>query len=144
MEETIIALKGTANIGKSMTIARLGRLLQKNGGITADKISDYDYRAVFSYKDQTIGIQTSGDVGDFVCGELKYFLGEKCSIIVIASKTYGKTKKCITDFARQNDYRLILSTPYQVRDDSITTDSIKNYCANHIMSMINDIISGIL
>ncbi len=144
MTKTIIALWGTANIGKSMTLARLGRQLQANGATTNANITGGDYRAIFQYQNKTIGLQTYGDTEHLVNQGLTEFQNQQCDIIAIASKSYGATVDTIGAFAGQNGYRIIWSSPYEVRDGSITTDTIKNYAASHLLRMVDDVIAGIL
>lgn len=142
MKKTIIALKGTANIGKSMTLSRLGRQLQANGAVTNEDITREDYRAVFRYNNVTIGLQTYGDTEHLINQGLSGFLNQQCDIIVIASKSYGATVDALYTFAGQNSYRLIWASPYEVRDGSITTDKMKSYNASHLLRLIDDIIAG--
>ncbi|MCB9336595.1 MAG: hypothetical protein H6577_00545 [Lewinellaceae bacterium] len=111
MKKTIIAIYGTANVGKSMTLSRLGRQLQANGAITTDDISRNDYRAVFNYLNRIVGVQTFGDINWMVEEGLNHFLNQSCDIIAIASKTYGGTTRTLNEFARDNHYRLIAPVP---------------------------------
>lgn len=144
MNKTIIALWGTANVGKSMTLARLGRQLHANGATTTAHISGTDYRAIFQYQDKTIGLQTYGDTEYLVNQGLVEFQNQHCDIIVIASKSYGATVDAQVTFAERNGYRLFWATPYEVHDDSITTDIMKTYSASHLLRMIDDVISSII
>ncbi|WP_421751085.1 hypothetical protein [Croceimicrobium sp.] len=144
MTKTIIALWGTANVGKSMTLARLGRQLQRSGAITQADVKREEYRAIFNYQSHIIGLQTYGDFVHVVDKGLNEFLKENCDIIVIASKSYGATVDALGAFAGSHGYRLIWASPYQVRDRSIATDRINEYCARHLFNIINDTIANIL
>lgn len=144
MKKTIIVLGGTANTGKSMTLASLGRQLQENGANTNNDLSDNDYRAIFQYRDQIIGVQTFGDFEEAVAQGLSEFLQQECGIIAIASKAYGATVVAIVDFAARNGYRVIWTNPYIIRDDRIDTQRIKEYTASHLHQMINDVITGVM
>jgi len=143
-QKTIIAVSGTANIGKSMTISSLGRQIVAAGGTAPDDVTTKDYRAVIKYLSKIIGVQTYGDTEDLVQSGLDALLNHNCDIIVIASKGYGATVDAIGAFAGTNGYRLIWTSPYEVRDGSIPTTTIKDYGASHLLLMINDIISGSL
>ena len=144
MKKTIIALSGTANVGKSMTLSRLGRQLQTAGGVTPDNIVGVEYRAVFAYLRINVGIQTFGDTDNVIRQGLLHFQTNSCDIIAIACKRFGATTNRLTTFASANGYRLIWAAPYEVRDGSITNDAIKSYGASHLLNMINDVISGSL
>jgi len=144
MKKTIIAVSGTANVGKSMTLARLGRQLVAVGATTATNVSGKDYNANFTYKTKTIGIQTYGDATRLVKNGLDGFLTMNCDIIAIASKGYGGTVKEIEKFANTNGYRVIWTKPYCVWDGSISDNDIKDYSASHLKFMLDDIISTIL
>lgn len=143
-QKTIIAVSGTANIGKSMTISSLGRQIVAAGATTTDNISKNDYSAILAYKFKTIGIQTFGDLEELVKNGLIHFFNLKCDIIVIASKGYGATVKAIEEFAGVNKYRVIWTTPYRVWDGTISENDIKDYTASHIKMMIDDVILGTL
>lgn len=143
-QKTIIAVSGTANIGKSMTISSLGRQIVASGGVTSDNVAAKDYRAIINYSNKIVGVQTYGDTESIVQSGLDTFLNQNCDIIVIASKGFGSTVDAIGAFAGANDYRLIWISPYEVRDGSIPTNTIKDYGASHLLLMIDDIISGSL
>lgn len=142
--KTIIAVSGTADVGKSMTLTRLGRQLLTNGGITIEDLTPNEYRAVFEYAGATVGVQTYGDSDQVVREGLDIFLEEKCQVIAMACKRYGATALRIENFARQNDFRVIWTSPYQVWDNSITVDVIKSTSARHLRFMIDEIIDGTL
>ena len=143
-KKTIIVVSGTANIGKSMTLSRLGVQLYYAGASTNQKFPAKDYRACFQYKTKKIGIQTYGDTEHLVYTGLHELQSQNCDIIAIASKGFGKTVKAIETFANSYNYRVIWSTPYRVWDGSVTTSDIKDYTASHLKLMIDDVISGIL
>ncbi|WP_207494512.1 hypothetical protein [Aridibaculum aurantiacum] len=125
-----------------MTLARLGRQLGDAGASTLDDITRGEYRAVFNYQGRRIGIQTFGDTENVVNAGLNHFLDNSCQIIAIASKRYGQTIARLDAFANVNNFRIIWVAPYEVRDDSISTNTIKEYCASHLLLMIDDVISN--
>lgn len=144
MQKTIIGVWGTANVGKSMTIANLGRLIQTAGGVTTANITAEDYQAIFEYLGHNIGVQTYGDIGRVVREGLAFFLAGNCDVIVIASKGYGETVHRIGEFAGDNGYRIIWTTPFEVRDGLTGVSDIKAYGATHLLQVVNDLISGIV
>jgi hypothetical protein len=142
IQKTIIGLQGTANIGKSMTLIRFGhQLLNTPGVYTADNLYDKDYRAVFNFKNITIGLQTYGDSAHLVNQGLTYFQENKCDIILITSKGFGATTDLITEYASTKNFRLIWTRPYTCWDNSISENEIKNYAAKHLLLLVNDIIN---
>ncbi|WP_405576850.1 hypothetical protein [Winogradskyella sp. Asnod2-B02-A] len=143
-QKTIIVSSGTANIGKSMTLSRLGKQLVVAGATTSHTFPKKDYHAYLQYKGMKIGVQTYGDRQDLVKDGLNAFNAKSCDIIAIASKGYGATVKAIESFALANDYRVIWTSPYRVLDGSITATDIKDYSASHLKMMVDDIISSSL
>jgi hypothetical protein len=141
-QKTLIAVYGTANVGKSMTISELGRNLNSSGGITSSNISLREYRAIMKYLNHSIGLQTYGDLEYLVRDGLNIFLKNNCDLIVIATKSYGATVDTLGAFAGANGYRIIWIAPFEVRDNTIATNVIKEYCAAHLLTTINDIITG--
>lgn len=111
-KKTIIVVSGTANIGKSMTLSRLGHQLYYAGALTTQKFPAKDYRAYFKYNANKIGIQTYGDTEHLVYTGLYELQSQNCDIIAIASKGFGKTVKAIETFANSNNYRVIWTAPY--------------------------------
>ena len=141
-QKTIIAIYGTANVGKSTTLRSLGSQLVSSGATTTDNMQTWEYRAVFDYLQTKLGLQTFGDLENLVQEGLDHFLMNACELIIIATKRYGATIDAVGAFAGDNGYRIIWIAPYEVRDESIATQVIKDYSASHILLTINDIISG--
>lgn len=139
-QKTIIVLHETANQGKSMTLSELGRILFKNKATTKDEINKSEYRAILTYKNCQIGIQTYGDNEWLIMEGLDAL--KKCDIIVIPAKRFGATHTTLNQFANKQSYRVIWAAPYKVWDGSIGVDEIKRYSASHIKFMIDDIISN--
>lgn len=143
-KKTIIVVSGKGNVGKSMTLSRLGKQLVAAGATTSHTFPKKDYRAFLHYKNKTIGVQTYGDREDLVNDGLNAFKTKNCDIIAIATKGFGATVTTLESFAKANNYRVIWSTPYRVWDGSISANDIKDYTASHLKLMIDDVISGIL
>ncbi|CAN0266036.1 unnamed protein product, partial [Ectocarpus fasciculatus] len=101
-----------------------------------------DYRAVFKHLNHSIGIQTYGDLKKQVKEGLDVFLKDKCDLIFMASKSYGGTRDCISSFAKEKGYRVIWIAPFEVRDRSMPSKILKDYCANHLFLIANNIIAG--
>lgn len=142
MNKTLIALKGTANVGKSMTLSKLGRKIRAAGGLTNEEIDRREYWAIFDYKNSLIGIQTYGDHVNDVSAGIKGFLQRQCDVIISASKIRGATINHLSQIAITNSYRLLSVRPIEVNDGSIDIDTIKDYGADQLLIMIDDIIAG--
>jgi len=143
MKKTIIAVWGTANVGKSKTLIKLGNIIKNCGWITENNVSkNNDYWAVFKYKGITLGVETYGDVEDDVGHGLQGLIGAKCDIIVMTSKTYGGTVNAIGELSSDpsNDYRVLWITPIQVNDGQTDLDLVNGHSARHLKQMIEDII----
>ncbi|MEP4534962.1 MAG: hypothetical protein ABJ004_17845 [Cyclobacteriaceae bacterium] len=140
----MIVLQGTANVGKSMTLASLGQQIQAKGGVTANNLNRKDYWAIFNYQGVKVGVQTYGDHVNVINQGIPKFLSNSCDIIAIAAKSSGATIDTLKQIADTNHYRVILTKPYEVRGgfNPISTGTIKDYCASHLLLMIDDIISG--
>ena len=146
IRKTIIGVWGTANKGKSTTIRTLGRNLKNNGAQTENDVEKYnEYQAVFDYRGIKVGLQTYGDVASLVEEGLEELELKGSDIIVIATKSYGRTVDHLGEFAGIHDYRVLWVTPieiYNVEEGEI--HQMKYYSASQLEVMINDIIDGIL
>lgn len=143
-QKTIIVVSGKGNIGKSMTLSRLGEQLYKSGATTSQTFPAKDYHAYLQYKGKKMGVQTYGDTERLVKDGLNAFNTKGCDIIAIASKGFGATVKAIESFAKANDYRVVWTTPYRVWDGSISESDTKDYAASHLKMMVDDVLTGVL
>lgn len=142
MEKTIIVLQGTANVGKSTTLAKLGRIMLAKGATsTSNIVNEPDYHAFFNYHNVVIGLRTYGDTEEIVKDALEKFKG-KCDIIIIASKRYGATVNVIKQFAKDNSFRTFWSAPHWREGNKDQIDQLKEYAAHHYDKMVVDIIQG--
>ncbi|GAB5526272.1 MAG: hypothetical protein Roseis2KO_41440 [Roseivirga sp.] len=147
MTRTIIGVWGKANTGKTTTLALLGHQLISAGATTGNNINHTDYQAIFQYKSATVGLQTYGDYAKVVREGLLY-LGTQCDVLVMATRSLGYSVKELQDYAKRHGYRLIWATPLQLEGaqpkGSAAVRSLKDYSAEQLLKMVDDIIAGIL
>jgi hypothetical protein len=94
---TIIALKGRSNSGKSRTIRLLHNLLllQNDYRLVHSTLRDErderrDFNSTFSKEDKLIGLTSWGDTYDLVHSHLQELLNENCNVCVCACRTYDR------------------------------------------------------
>lgn len=107
---TIIALRGRGNSGKSSTIRMLYDLLLQNryGLISSNfNATGGDYLAVFSKNGKFIGVTSSGDTYDLVHDNLEVLVNSNCTICVCACRTYDRippgTNAAIIEFTNYSN-----------------------------------------
>lgn len=144
MEKTILGLYGTANVGKSTTLAALGHLLLAAGATTRNKIDFADYRAVFHYRGIVICLQTYGDFEGVVLEGLAYFEKEPWDILIMASKSRGATSARLSEFARKENARLIWGTPLISEDGKSDISTLKKSGARQLLRLMDEWIDGAL
>lgn len=144
MQKTIIVLKGTKNIGKTSTLVRVGKKLDKRkNSTTKDDINYPEYRAVFEYLGVKVGIQTFGDHVYVIDEGLNEFDKYPCDILIMASKGYGDTTMAIENYAKRGGYRVFWGTPWNCTDTT-QLNALNDYNADICLKMLDDIINGIL
>ena len=134
---TIIALRGRANSGKSTTIGLLFGLLGQNGYQPEWRnTAGRDFIAVFTKNGQRIGVTSSGDTYDLVHDRLEELVNDNCSICVCACRTRGGTNEAIiefTNYSNQFEKKMI--------DENGTTQATTNMNdAKKILSIIDSMI----
>ncbi len=90
---TIIALRGKGNSGKSTTIRLLYDLLSQNSYQLISSnfhVNGGDFIAVFSKKGKLIGVTSSGDTYDLVHDRLQDLVNANCNICVCACRTFDR------------------------------------------------------
>ena len=90
---TIIALRGKGNSGKSTTIRLLYDILLQDGFQLIQsnfQIEGGDFIAVYSKMSNLIGITSSGDTYDLVYDHLQNLLNSNCNICVSACRTFDR------------------------------------------------------
>jgi hypothetical protein len=140
--ETIIALRGKGNSGKTGTIRMLHDLMGQHGyqEINSNiQISTGDFSSVFSKKGKIIGITSSGDSYDRVHDRVQELINQGCYICVCACRTFDRippgTNAAIIEFANyQNQF--IKKT----RDDTATQSATNMNDAEQLLASIERLI----
>ncbi len=104
---TIIAIRGVGNTGKTETIKNVyGLLVSKYPKATIEhKKQGVDIRAIITINNVKIGIESQGDPPNSrLFKSIPFFVEEKCNIILCATRSSGKTVQLIE---KQEDYEII-------------------------------------
>lgn len=140
---TIIALRGRGNSGKSTTIRLLYDLLLQNGyQIISSNLNTVggDFVAVFSKNGKTIGVTSSGDTYDLVHDRLDELVNSNCNICLCACRTFDRvppgTNAAIIEFKNYSNQFI-----EKTIDDNDTTQAGTNLSdARKLLSTINNIV----
>lgn len=101
---TIIALRGKGNSGKSTTIRSLHSLLVGSNYelISSNLDNRWDFVAIFQKDGVLIGVTSSGDTYDVLHLRLGELIDNKCTICVCACRTFDRvppgTNAAINEF----------------------------------------------
>lgn len=104
---TIIALRGVGNSGKSTTIRILRSLLLSAGYITKTSTDEGenkgDFTAVLSINGKEVGLTSTGDTYDMVHRHLQDLVNHKCRVCVCACRSFDRkppgTNAAIREFS---------------------------------------------
>lgn len=130
----VIGFYGKGSCGKSRTLYLLAKLLISNGATlsrsqkTLDFFSDAlakpkgpecDFRAVFKYGDQSIGITSWGDNEKEIQRNLKFLNeGDECDIVISASRSRGATTDSLFSLAEEKSAELIWAAKSYYADNN--------------------------
>ena len=145
MPKMLIDVYGIGSIDKSGVLSRLIAKLKESNGyqqFQENRSSDAVLWVIGRYNARIIGIMTNGES---VCeNNLDVFLEEclknSCDVIYTASRTYGKIYNKVKEFAINNDYTFIETSPLYIRAQSaiIMNESL---CQDESATMLLDLIS---
>lgn len=141
---TIIALRGKHNSGKSATIRILHDLMPMKGYQlirSTFKTKGGDFIAVFSKNGKLIGLTSSGDMYDLVHDRLMDLVNADCSICICACRTYDRvlpgTNAAVVEFTTYRNKFI-----EKAIDENQATQLMTNTKdANEILSTIEELIS---
>lgn len=94
MKKQVIALRGTANSGKSTTLRKVRELLEKAHPKAPIHIIHrlvVDFAIIIEINGVLIGIESQGDPGTRLENSIKTFKKRGCAIIVCCTRTRGGT-----------------------------------------------------
>jgi hypothetical protein len=140
---TIIALRGRGNSGKSTTIRLLHDLLLQNGYQLVKSnfnTAGGDFIAVFSKNGKLIGVTSSSDTYDLVHARLEELINESCNICVCACRTFDRippgTNAAIIEFNNyQNQF-----VEKMIDENGITQTATNMGDVNRLLSIIENMI----
>jgi len=97
MANTIIALRGKANVGKSQTIKSIYESIISTfpNAQVSDLSLGADVRAIITIDGCKIGIESQGDPNSRLFKSIKQFVDNKCEIIICATRTRGGTVELV-------------------------------------------------
>jgi hypothetical protein len=103
MKNTIFAIRGKSNIGKTTTIKIIYDLLKSKypNAIIEELIIAVDIKVIITINNIKIGIESQGDPNGRLEKSLKYFVDSKCNIIVCGARTRGMTNDWIKKYSKQ-------------------------------------------
>lgn len=100
-EKHIIGLWGSAGTGKTPTMHKVFRLLQKNyskHSVVLESDARYDVKGLFFIGNAKIGVEGQGDPNSRQQNSIAEFVSIGCDIIIISSRTLGMTVDAIDRF----------------------------------------------
>lgn len=119
--KTLIALYGTGNTGKSVTLKKVYALLKAKypNAPVRHEIIDHDVRAIIDIKGLKLGIESQGDPNSRLFESLPLFVREQCVIIICATRTRGGTVHAVEKLGSQFDirWRSKLREPHTARHE---------------------------
>ncbi|MBI9095575.1 MAG: hypothetical protein JEY71_11895 [Sphaerochaeta sp.] len=142
----VVGLNGRSNCGKSRTLYLLGKCLIEKGYsinrgysiknkkemLTKDFFSDNprkndgescDFRAVFSFENQTVGIATQGDHPSEIRESIKFFKNDPvCDFVFSASRPNKEMKKLLEKFQELIDNKENLEWEMQQPVDQVNKE----------------------
>ena len=140
---TIIALRGKGNSGKSTAIRLLYDLILQNGYQLVSSnlnVIGGDFVAVFSKNGKLIGVTSSGDTYDLVHERLQDLENANCNICICACRTFDRippgTNSAVIEFTNYNNQFV-----EKTLDIDATTQRTTNMNdAGRLLSLINSMV----
>jgi len=137
--DSIIALSGKTNVGKSRTIKIVYELLKQNYPTLKVLIepaeTKVEIRVVIIINGKRVGIESRGDTREIVEKALDIFTDTKCNIIICATRTRGGSWNAVQEFANSNHFELKRIQKIPVETEVLQISSNKKY-AKELMGEI--------
>lgn len=154
----LFCVVGATNCGKTSVINNLYDLFKKNPSFKSTSYStiDSDFSDIFTiqlnHKKTTVGIISAGDDDITIKSELKKFI--QCDYIICVSRTKGKTRDAVENFANSNKFILrqinksyFWKTNITQKYKSITANEehyLNDFFSKLLYSLIDEYIKGII
>lgn len=133
MKKTVIAVWGTAGIGKTSTIRRVFDKLNVEGK-TPDKIIEPDICAIINLSNgKKIGIESLGDPGSEQPEWIDYLVENHCDVIVCACRTKGDTTDTVKNLVNY-DYDTVWVSPFT--SENLGRKALNDISADAIIKLI--------
>lgn len=136
---TIIAIKGIGNTGKTEAIKNIYHLLKSKypKARIENKICELDIRVIFTVNGVKIGIESQGDPSSRLFESIPLFVKSQCNIILCATRSRGKTVQLIKE---QENYEIVWHEKSFVRgkeEQKKSNAEMADIIMKKIVSLIN-------
>ena len=139
--KTIIVLYAREKKGKSKTLRELAYLYKKAFSKlikfiepnTGELFESGDFNFIFKIKSKIFAIISQGDPNTGILqrlNEIKY--NYDCNLIYCATRTRGQTVWDVDTFAKENNYKVIWTSPYQT---NLNNEKINKLKAKHLLDL---------
>lgn len=137
---TIIAIKGVLNTGKTATIKKFYHLLKSKypKSKIENEICGSDIRAIITINGVKIGIESQGDPNSRLFESILLFVKNQCNIIVCATRSRGGTVQLIEE---QENYEIIWHERSRIKV-VVQQEESSTKMANTIMKKMVDLINN--
>ncbi len=138
---TIIAIRGVPNTGKTETIIKFYNLLKSKYPTSKieNEIFGLDIRVIITINGVKIGIESQGDPKSRLLKSIPLFVRNQCNIIVCATRTRGETVELIKE---QENYEIIWHKKSRIKG-VVQQEESSTKMANTIMEKIVDLINNV-
>jgi len=141
MENTIIVVRGVANVGKTQTIKNVYELLKTKykNTTTEHEIFKADMRIVITINGIKIGIESQGDPSSRLFDSIEFFVRIKCNIIICTTRSRGATVDII--HKQEPEYTINWHDKLKIKGNvAQTQENLK--MANTIVSEVEKLINA--
>lgn len=145
MKKTVIAIWGNAIQGKSTSIREIAsRIPARFPGSSVTYLiqGDVDIKAIAIINGLKVGIESQGDPNSRLRQSLDDFVAQGCEIIICATRTRGDTVDAVNELYSNHRYDIIWTSNLFSNEKDI--NYLNTTFANHILSVVADIINGVI
>lgn len=145
MKKIVIAIWGEASQGKSSSIREIASSIPARfPGSSVNYLiqGNVDIKAIAQVNGIKVGIESQGDPSSRLRQSLAEFLADGCEIIICATRTRGDTVNAVNELFTNHRYDIVWTSNLFSREKDI--DYLNTTFANHILSVLADIINGVI
>lgn len=148
MDKAIIAVEGTANIGKSSVIREFRQQLHASKHSIEYLESDFtkkggDFTEIFTIDGVRMGIVSEGDPGYGLKENLIKMTSLDCKIILCACRTKGETRNNVYDVIEQGYEYYKFSNLFGGSTSTIDKDTMNKWSAELLMKLVDEMVRSI-